>query len=87
MGRDEVEAFLSHLAVAGNVAASTQNQARAQLLFLYRQLLQVGLRWAVRVALSETYGPDFHRRPSVLCECLTASVRVVPRTRRRPSPA
>ena len=27
MGRIEVEAFLTHLAVKGNVAASTQNQA------------------------------------------------------------
>lgn len=35
MGAAEVEAFLSHLAVARNVAASTQNQAKAALLFLY----------------------------------------------------
>ena len=34
MGRVEVEAFLTHLAVAGNVAASTQNQALSALLFL-----------------------------------------------------
>ncbi|WP_123105814.1 phage integrase N-terminal SAM-like domain-containing protein [Acidithiobacillus sulfuriphilus] len=30
----DVEAFLSHLAVEGQVAASTQNQALAALLFL-----------------------------------------------------
>lgn len=35
-GAEEVEQFLSHLAVAGNVAAATQNQALAALLYLYR---------------------------------------------------
>ena len=35
MGGVEVEAFLTHLAVARNVSASTQNQALAALLFLY----------------------------------------------------
>ena len=39
MGAAEVEAFLTHLAVKENVAASTQNQALSALLFLYRQVL------------------------------------------------
>jgi integron integrase len=39
MGPAEVEAFLTHLAVEGNVAASTQNQALSALLFLYREVL------------------------------------------------
>lgn len=39
MGAVEVRAFLTHLAVEGNVAASTQNQAFAALLFLYREFL------------------------------------------------
>ena len=39
MGAAEVSAFLSHLAVEGRVSASTQNQALAALLFLYRQVL------------------------------------------------
>jgi integron integrase len=39
MGRPEIEAFLTHLAVAKNVAASTQNQAFNALLFLYREVL------------------------------------------------
>ncbi|MFX8219247.1 phage integrase N-terminal SAM-like domain-containing protein, partial [Acinetobacter baumannii] len=39
LGAAEVEAFLSHLAVAGRVAAGTQNQALAALLFLYREVL------------------------------------------------
>ena len=34
MGQNEVEAFLSHLAIEGKVAASTQNQAFNALLFL-----------------------------------------------------
>src|SRR6185312_15759322 len=45
MGPAEVEQFLSQLAVRGNVAASTQNQALSALLFLYRQVLQVELPW------------------------------------------
>ena len=45
MGAGEVEAFLTHLAVHGNVAASTQNQAKSALLFLYREVLDVELPW------------------------------------------
>lgn len=43
MGSDEVNAFLSHLAVELQVSASTQNQALAALLFLYRELLDMDL--------------------------------------------
>jgi integron integrase len=39
MAEPEVQAFLTHLAVEGNVAASTQNQALSALLFLYRHVL------------------------------------------------
>ena len=35
LAAEHVERFLSHLAVARNVAASTQNQAKSALLFLY----------------------------------------------------
>jgi len=45
MGGREVEAFLTLLATRGNVAASTQNQALAALLFLYREVLAVDLPW------------------------------------------
>lgn len=45
MGAGEVEAFLTHLAVEGNVAAATQNQAKSALLFLYREVLQDELPW------------------------------------------
>ncbi len=39
LGAAEVNSFLSSLAVEGKVAASTQAQARAALLFLYREVL------------------------------------------------
>lgn len=45
MGAAEVAAFLSHLAVDRQVSASTQNQAKAALLYLYKQVLQVDLPW------------------------------------------
>ena len=45
MGAPEVEAFLTSLAVEGNVAASTQNQARSALLFLYKEVLGSELPW------------------------------------------
>ena len=45
MGAVEVEAFLSHLAVERQVSASTQNQAKAALLYLYKQVLGVDLPW------------------------------------------
>ena len=45
MGAAEVEAFLTHLAVNGRVAASTQNQAKSALLFLYREVLESELPW------------------------------------------
>ena len=45
MGAPEVEAFLTHLAVVGNVAAATQNQALSALLFLYREVLAIDLPW------------------------------------------
>jgi len=45
MGGRQVEAFLTHLATDARVAASTQNQTMFALLFLYREVLQVGLPW------------------------------------------
>lgn len=45
LGGPEVERFLSHLAVERGVAATTQNQALAALLFLYREVLEVTLPW------------------------------------------
>lgn len=48
-GAAEVEAFLSTLAIQGRVALSTQSQAPAALLFLYRRVLQVDLPWLENV--------------------------------------
>lgn len=45
MGGAEVEAFLTRLATEGKVAASTQNQALAALLFVYREVLGIKLPW------------------------------------------
>lgn len=45
LGPKEVEDFLSALAVQGRVSASTQGQALAALLFLYKQALGVDLPW------------------------------------------
>ncbi len=39
MGEPEINAFLTHLAVEGQVSASTQTQALCALLFLYRTVL------------------------------------------------
>ena len=38
-GETEIKAFLTHLAVVGEVTAGTQNQAKAALLFLFRMVL------------------------------------------------
>src|SRR5262245_23140347 len=45
MSAADIERFLTHLAVDGRVAASTQNQALAALLFLYREVLEIELSW------------------------------------------
>ncbi len=45
MAAPEVENFLTHLAVDRKVSASTQNQALAAILFLYKKVLQVELPW------------------------------------------
>ena len=49
MGEDEIAAFLSHLAIHGRVAASTQNQAFSALLFLYQQVLDRKLNYLAGV--------------------------------------
>jgi len=45
MSGPEVQSFLNHLAVDRRVSASTQNQALAGVLFLYREVLEVDLPW------------------------------------------
>ena len=57
MGGPEINAFLTHPAVADKVSASTQNQALSALLFLYRHVLQLltGDKWLI---VSLLYGSD-----------------------------
>ncbi len=62
LGAQEVEAFLTHLAVEGNVAASTQNQAKSALLFLYKEVLGIDLPWLEGV----TSAKQSRRLPVVL---------------------
>ena len=45
MGKEEISAYLTHLAVKRNVAASTQNQALSAILFLYCEVLQLEVGW------------------------------------------
>jgi len=63
MGAPEIVAFLTDLAVERNVAAATQNLARSALLFLYREILVIGLPWLE--------GVQHAKRPSRLPVVLT----------------
>lgn len=62
MGAVEVTAFLNHLANARHVAASTQNQALAALLFLYKEVLEIELPWLDNLVRAKTA----KRLPTVL---------------------
>lgn len=64
MGATEVEQFLSDLAVRGQVAASTQNQALSALLFLYREVLSIDLPWLDNVVRAK----QPQRLPTVLSQ-------------------
>jgi integron integrase len=63
MGADEVEAFLTHLAVERDVAPATQNQALNALVFLYRNVLGKPLEGIDAVRAKEK-----ERLPVVLTE-------------------
>lgn len=45
LGAGHVEAFLTHLAVEGQVAAPTQNQALSAILFMYKEVCALNLPW------------------------------------------
>jgi hypothetical protein len=50
LGADQVAAFPTHLAVELKVAAAAQNQAKAAVLFLYREVSGLERRWLDGVA-------------------------------------
>jgi len=64
MGAPEVQQFLSHLAVEGRVAASTQSQALSALVFLYQQVLKQDMGWLDEVVRAK----QPHRVPVVLTQ-------------------
>ena len=45
MGATEIEVFLTRLAMASKVSASTRNPAKSALRFLYRQVLKINEPW------------------------------------------
>lgn len=49
MGAEEINVFLTHLAVDRNVSASTQNQALSAILFLYREVLGEKVGWITEI--------------------------------------
>ena len=59
MGIPGIEAFLTHLAVEQNVAASTPNQAFAALLFLYREMLKQDLEGPIDSVRANNYSSRF----------------------------
>ena len=64
MGGQEVQQFLSHLAVEGHVAASTQSQALSAILFLYQQVLKQAIGWMDEVVRAK----QPHHVPVVLTQ-------------------
>jgi integron integrase len=70
LGPSEVESFLTHLAVDAKVSSSTQNQALAAILFLYREVLELDLPWLASVVRAK---PSAHL-PVVLTRDEVAAV-------------
>lgn len=70
MGAPEVEAYLSHLATARDVAAGTQNQAMHAILFLYKQVLCIDLPWLDGI----TRAKPSKRLPTVLTQSETRAL-------------
>lgn len=70
MSATEISEFLTHLAVEGRVAASTQNQALNALIFLYRQVLKIELPRLEGVVRA----PQKRRLPVVLTRAETEAV-------------
>jgi integron integrase len=54
LGAEAVQAFLAHLATDRGVGSSTQNQAKAALLFLYKHVVKVDLPWLQTVVQAKS---------------------------------
>jgi integron integrase len=70
LGAAHIEAFLTHLAVDIQVAASTQNQALSALLFLYREVLRIDVNLPVQAVRAKRP----MRLPTVLTQAETLLV-------------
>ena len=70
MGAPEIEAFLSALATDRGVSASTQNQALAAILFIYRDVLDRDLPWLDGI----TRAKRSQHLPTVLTQHETAAL-------------
>lgn len=62
MGAEQINEYLTHLAVARHVSASTQSQALAAILFLYRDVLGEEVPWLTELVRA----PRRERAPVVL---------------------
>jgi integron integrase len=62
MGKQEIEVFLTSLAVDRNVSASTQTQALSALLFLYKEVLGIDFPWLTEITRAKRSA----RLPTVL---------------------
>ena len=71
LGVEEVNAFLTHLAVERGASAATQSQARAALLFLYKEVLH---RPLTGVGVEVVRGKKPMRLPTVLTRGETRKV-------------
>lgn len=63
MAEPEINAFLTHLAVKEKVSASTQNQALAALLFLYRHVISRDVGDLGNVIRARKAQPQIPKRP------------------------
>ncbi len=70
MGLPEIQAYITHLATEGNVAASTQNQALSAILFLYRHVLLQKIEFPTDLIRAKK--PD--RLPTVLSKAEALAV-------------
>ena len=57
----KIEVFLTHLAVEGNVASATQNQAMNALVFLYKRVLRQSMEGLINAVRADKKVNDAHK--------------------------